>query len=44
MGKKWKVKRGFVKMDLMADTQTLKITAESVLLFDMRKNDDASAK
>ena len=27
MGKKWKVKRGFVKMRLMTDTQTLKIIA-----------------
>ena len=30
MGKKWKVKRGFVKLHMMVDTQTMKIGALSV--------------
>ncbi len=30
MSKKWKVKRGFVKMHAMVDTQTMKITAISI--------------
>ena len=30
MGKKWKVKRGFVKLHVMVDTQTMKIVALSV--------------
>ena len=30
MSKKWKVKRGFVKMHAMVDTQTMKIVAISI--------------
>ena len=30
MGKKWRVKRGFVKLHVMVDTQTMKIVALSV--------------
>lgn len=30
MGKKWRVKRGFVKLHMMVDTQTMKIVALSV--------------
>ena len=30
MGKKWRVKRGFVKLHVMVDTQTMKIVAMSV--------------